>query len=397
MARLPSYISRVETPAGVRYEARVNPPRSGGTRRQLKRRFAAVADAVDWHTRTTAEFGDGTYIAPSELTVKEACEQWLAAKALRLKPTTIDAYTAALAPVIERYGDRRVQSITKADVEALIVELRAGTTLRVPWARTSINPLLARWRNVWAALHAEGVLPRNVVALVEPLRKPPGEPVMKTDDSLTDQEIEILLAAHTPAAENVHARRREVFIHLALLGLRRGELAGLRWSAVDLDSDVPTLTIQSTRVSTSAGVIDQDDAKTATSARTLPIPTHLIPILRRVRKEQREMRIKSGRHWKGGADGHVIAQQLGGALSPRTVDRWWEMALEHAKLTHRRLHASRHTAATLLALKGAGPEVIAAWLGHADGGVLAMRVYIKRRDQMTVTAAALLDRSAAAQ
>ena len=73
------------------------------------------------------------------------------------------------------------------------------------------------------------------------------------------------------------------------------------------------------------------------------------------------------------------------------------MALEHAKLAHRRLHASRHTAATLLALTGAGPEVIAAWLGHADGGVLAMRVYIKRRDQMTVTAAALLDRSAAAQ
>ena len=144
MARLPSYISRVETPAGVRYEARVNPPRSGSTRRQLKRRFAAVADAVDWHTRTTAEFGDGTYIAPSELTVKEACATWLKAKALRAKPTTIDVYTAALRPVIERYGDRTAQSVIKGDVEALIVELAAGTAYRQPWARTSINPMLAR-------------------------------------------------------------------------------------------------------------------------------------------------------------------------------------------------------------------------------------------------------------
>jgi integrase len=394
MARLPSYISRVGDGAGVRYEARVNPPRSGGTRRQLKRRFAAVADAVDWHTRTTAEFGDGTYIAPSELTVNEACEQWLAAKALRLKPTTMDAYTAALAPVIERYGDRRVQSIAKADVEALVVELRDGSACRVPWQRTSINPMLARWRNVWTGLHAEGVLPRNVVALVEPLRKPAGAPVMKIDDALTEAEIELLITSHTPAAEKRHTRRREVLVHLALLGLRRGELAGLRWSAVDLDAETPTLTVCATRVSTSGGVVDQDDAKTVTSARTLPIPPHLVPILRRVRKEHREMRLKAGRLWQGGADGHVIAQELGRPLSPRTIDRWWEQAVAHAGLTHRRLHASRHTAATLLALRGAGPEVIAAWLGHADGGVLAMRVYVKKRAEMTIAAAALLDRSA---
>jgi len=159
---------------------------------------------------------------------------------------------------------------------------------------------------------------------------------------------------------------------------------------VDLDAATPTLTVQATRVSTSAGVIDQDTTKTAKSGRTLPIPVHILPILRRTRLEQKQMRLKAGRLWQGGSDGYVIAQELGQPLSPRTVDRWWERALEYARLDHRRLHASRHTAATLLALRGASPAVIAAWLGHSDGGVLAMRVYVQQRDSMLDTAAALL-------
>lgn len=396
MARLPEYVTRIDTADGsVRYEARIN-VRKRGKRTQLRKRFSTVAAASDWYTRTAGELAAGTHTVASELTVKVACEQWLKAKALRIKPTTADAYTAALRPVIARYGDRRVQSITKSDVEALVVELRDGTDDRPAWSRTSINPMLARWRAVWFGLHAEGLLPRNVVSLVEPLRKPSNEPVMRTDDSLTEAEIEQLLCAHTAAAGDVHARRREVLLHLALLGLRRGELAGLRWSAVDLDAKTPTLTVRATRVSTSKGVIEQDDAKTTSSARTLPIPEHLLPLLRRVRRGRKRMRLKAGRLWEGPRDGYVIAQDLGKPLSPRTVDRWWEQALEHAKLTHRRLHASRHTIATVMALRGASAAEIAAWLGHADGGALASRVYVRQRDTLAAQAAAYLRRPAAA-
>ena len=51
----------------------------------------------------------------------------MAAKRLRIKPTTYAAYTAALAPVIQRYGRLPVQAITRADVETLIAELVAGS------------------------------------------------------------------------------------------------------------------------------------------------------------------------------------------------------------------------------------------------------------------------------
>lgn len=394
MARLPSFIKRVDTSDGVRYQVRIHAHRADGSRFQHKKRFTTPAEATAWYTTTKAELAAGTHTAPSDLTVREAIEAWLTAKALRVKPTTSDAYSAALAPVVDKYGDVRAQVITKLDVELLITELRSGTGDRGVWARTSINPMLARWKTVWADLHAQGVLARNVVALVEPLRKPSGELDLKIDDSLSEAEVDQLIAAHGEGAD-AYARRRELFVHLALLGLRRAELAGMRWSSIDLDAEVPTITVQATRVSTAAGVIEQSEAKTISSRRTLPLPPHLLPILRRVRMEQVHARVRLGERWEGGADWHILCHDFGAPLSPRTLNAWWTRSLLDAGLPHRRLHASRHTAASLLALRGCPVPMIAAWLGHGDGGVLAMRVYVHTPGQALGGAAALLSKQAA--
>lgn len=150
----------------------------------------------------------------------------------------------------------------------------------------------------------------------------------------------------------------------------------MRWSAIDLDAETPTISVRATRVSTAAGIVTQDDAKTISSRRTLPIPQHLLPILRRVRHEQVHGRVRLGERWEGGEDWRLLCHDLGASLSPRTLNAWWTRSLSDAGLPHRRLHASRHTAASLLALRGAPVPMIAAWLGHADGGVLAMRTYV---------------------
>lgn len=393
MARLPSYVSRIDTARGVRYEARINTTLVSGKRLQQRKRFVTLDDAKTWHSTTTAKLATGTFTAPSDVTVKDAVEAWLAAKSARVKPTTADAYTAALQPVVDEFGDVPAQKITKHDVEALVTALRTGSGERGVWARTSINPMLARWRKVWADLHAQGVLARNVVSLVEPLRKPSGELPMKIDDSLTEVEVETLCGAHAEGAADVDrlARRREPFVHLALLGLRRGELAGLRWSALDLDAPEPSLEVRATRVSTNAGIVSQDDAKTVASRRTLPIPPHVLPILLRVRLEHRELVQQLGDKWEGPrGDGYLFIGELGKPLSPRTLDQWWTRSLDTAGLPHRRLHASRHTAASLLNLRGAPVPMIAAWLGHADGGVLAMKTYVHTPGAALTGTAALL-------
>ncbi|CPR70166.1 site-specific integrase [Mycobacteroides abscessus] len=391
MARLPSYMRRVDTGDGPRYEVRLHAQRADGSRFQHKKRFSTPAEATEWYSKITAELASGTHTPPSNLTVKEAVEHWLAAKSARVKPTTAAAYKFALAPVVDRYGDVKVQRLTKLDAEALITELRTGSDERAAWARTTINPMLARWKTVWRDLHAQGVIARDVVSLVEPLRKPSNEPAMKTDDSLAEAEVELLVKAHAEGTDS-YARRREPFVHLALLGLRRAELAGLRWSAIDLTAEIPTISVRATRVSTAAGIVEQSDAKTISSRRTLPIPPHLLPILRRVRLEQVHAKARLGVRWEGGEDWHLLCHDLGAPLSPRTLNAWWTRSLADAGLPHRRLHASRHTAASLLALRGAPVPMIAAWLGHADGGVLAMRVYVHTPGAALGETAALLSR-----
>ncbi len=393
--KVPGFVTVREHDSGRRsYGVRIEATGADGKRRQQRRRFRTLKQAVDAYTAVHTARATGTHTAPAELTVRQACQAWLAGQ--RIKRTTAAAYAAALRPVIDRYGARKCQQITKSDVEALVVELRDGTGPRGVWARTTINPMLALWRKVWADLHAQGVLARNPVALVEPLRKRSGEPALKLDDVMTEQLVRQLVDAHEvdlavgrPARDRKHAHLRVPFLHLALLGLRRGEISGLRWSAVDLVATPPTLTVRATRIATVGGVFEQDEAKTASSSRILALPPHLWPILRRTRREQLRMRAGFGSQWKGPRDGFVVAHPDGRPPSPRTLNSWWNRSLQYAGVPHRRLHASRHTAATLLHLRGAPTATVAAWLGHADG-VLAMRTYAHTSADSLQAAAALL-------
>ncbi|WP_341464891.1 tyrosine-type recombinase/integrase [Gordonia paraffinivorans] len=62
-------------------------------------------------------------------------------------------------------------------------------------------------------------------------------------------------------------------------------------------------------------------------------------------------------------------------MSPRTLDDWWRLSRERANIAPARLHDARHTCASRLLAAGVLVLAVAAWLGHADGGVLALRVY----------------------
>ena len=69
--------------------------------------------------------------------------------------------------------------------------------------------------------------------------------------------------------------------YLALSGLRRGEVAGLKWS--DIDFDAGTITIARTRVELGGGptTVVENEPKTLAARRTLPIDERLLAVLRR--------------------------------------------------------------------------------------------------------------------
>lgn len=373
---------------GYGYRARADARAVGGG--QPEKTFATVAEARDWQASVEAKVADGTFIGKQMLTVAAAIQNWLDGQ--RGEANTKSARASALAPIVKALGTRRVQTITKKDVEDTLRKLLDGDIEGVEKRSvTYTNTTRSKWSSVWKDLVAQGVLPRNVVELVQPFKANDAAPDDETKGGgdaidvhrrLTDDEIRALLDAHSPftgsgkpRAERVRLRRG-TFIELALLGLRRAELAGLRWSSIgDLDGDAPMLRIERTRVPVKGGTEEKKRGKTVAAKRTLLLPAETASALRRHRDLQKADKERSGKGWKGDDDLAVLTKDNGTPLSPRSLDKAWHEAMTVAGISGYRLHDMRHTAASRLLSAGVPLMDVATWLGHADGGVLALRVY----------------------
>ena len=342
-----------------------------GRRRQTRRRFPTEKAARAYLSGTTADVGRGVHVVPSKITMRAAVADWLAGQ--RGKPSTLAAYTASLRPVVERLGDIEAQKLTKGDIETLVKDLELGRDGVRQWKPTSINPMLARLRSIMADLQAQGLIVRNPVALVKPLTQD------RIDYKiLTDAQVSSLHAAITDD-------RLEHVWRLALLGLRRGELAGLQWSDVDLDGK--TLTISRNRISVGGRAVE-GTTKTASSERLLPLPDDILAVLRRARKRRMEEKLAAGLAWEGDGD-YLATDRWGSPRHPANLSHGWRAMLAAHGLPHVRLHDARHTCASRLLAEGVDPATVAAWLGHKSAAV-TLAIYAHSTPDRLRGAAAVL-------
>jgi integrase len=153
--------------------------------------------------------------------------------------------------------------------------------------------------------------------------------------------------------------------YLALSGLRRGEIAGLRWS--DLDLDARTVSIERNRVQAGAGNVVEGDPKTLSSRRTLPLDDGLVVVLRRASARYAEERLALGTDHRD--SGYVAVNEIGEPHTPDTLTRMWLKMAKAAGVRPIRLHDARHSCGTAMHLRGVPVAVIAKWLGHANPAV----------------------------
>jgi integrase len=271
-----------------------------------------------------------------------------------------------------------VQRLAKAHLDRLVAELLNGGTrtakgrIRRPWSAVAVNKVIATIDQVLADAQQQGLVARNVAQNVNRVAQ-----AHKDLNTYTEAEVQALLAA-------VEADRVGHAWELALSGLRRGEIAGLRW--VDVDFDAKTLSIVNNRVM-AGGLPVENDPKSAASRRTLPLPDRLVSLLRSAKARQSAERLALG----AGAFEYVVSNEAGEPYSPAVLSRYWRDAVKAAGVRHIKLHAARHTCATLMHLQGVPVAVIAAWIGHKDAS-LTMRLYAHSQDEALKTAGATLNR-----
>lgn len=146
------------------------------------------------------------------------------------------------------------------------------------------------------------------------------------------------------------------------MGLRRGEILGLRWSDIDADTGVLWVRQAVQRVN---GGLRLVEPKTHRSRRALPIPGLALGALDRQRARQAAERLAAGPIWQD--NGLVFASVIGTLLEPRNVNRHFERLRDQAGLSWVwvRLHDLRHACATFLLAQGVEPRTVMEILGHS--------------------------------
>jgi integrase len=148
-----------------------------------------------------------------------------------------------------------------------------------------------------------------------------------------------------------------------LLGLRRGEVAALRWRSVDLDKG--QLAVIASAEQTKAGV-RYKEPKTGRT-RTVALPMIVVEELRAHRLEQAQELLRLGIRLSD--ESFVVAQADGSPLQPNSLTHEWTRLLGASALPRVRFHDLRHAHATHLLASGVHPKVASERLGHSKVGI----------------------------
>lgn len=148
----------------------------------------------------------------------------------------------------------------------------------------------------------------------------------------------------------------------ANFGLRREEVLGLKWSAIDLDEGV--MTIRHTAVQLRGATLYQDATKSKASRRSFPILGRMKEYLKALKYHQEVMRIEYGSEYI--SNDYVCKWDNGKPMRPDTLSNKFRRLIEENNLPPLTFHGLRHSCASILLSQGCSLKQIQDWLGHED-------------------------------
>jgi integrase len=335
------------------------------------RSFDEVRAKLD---RLKGASANGVAVPDRSTTLGEYLDHWLNEVEKTKGATTHRGYESAvrlhIRPVL---GKVRLDKLGGADVRRLVAVCRskclcclngydrhrpederccsAGECCGRTPSKRQIQFIHAVLRNALSNAERDELVTRNVAKLVQI-----PTPRYKVGKGLQVAEVTKLLV------EAKKTRLYALYVVAATLGLRRGELLGLRWE--DLDLDRGTLTVAKT-VQRVGGRLLVDDTKSEASDATVPLPKTTRRELLAHRDRQGKERIEAGEDvWQ--EHGLVFPTSVGTPVEPRSLNRHFDGIRTRAGLPGVRLHDLRHTVVTLLLELGTPPHVVQAIARHAD-------------------------------
>jgi integrase len=362
---------------------RVELPRGDGN----KRRYKTVSSkdrnvAIRELKKLRSEIDAGRIPVTGSTTVQKWLEHWIEKiHGPKLRPGSKDDYARTIRLHINPHiGSRRLDKLTPAHIRNMQTAIESSRTAQLAH--------IILQRALKDAVR-EGLLGRNVAEVTDKPRH-----VTQEREPLSADQAKQLLRSAVDNDDPMATRWAAAF----LLGARRGEILGLQWSRVDLNTGTVDLAWQLQHLKQTHGcgkrhgdgtwpcgrqrvgycpqahwdlprgfehhILHRSLAltrpKTKSGTRSVPIPAPLWAMLEQLPR---------GEHnphdlvWHTAAGRRVDA---GRPIHPRDDYTAWQAALKTAGLPPAPLHAARHTTASLLMAAGVDGRIIQAILGHAN-------------------------------
>ncbi len=323
------------------------PPGPDGRRRQQKRKgYLTEAAARKAEDKARGEYG--TVELAADGSVAAELSGWLDERELDLEQTSLDNYRDLFrCYVFPHLGSRQLYTIDKQAIHGLYKTLLRGGGRR----GGGLSPTTVRTvhRVLTKALHDLGF---NIDGVRQP--RPVERETMGRKGVWTTAQSTQFLRHH------IGHRFRAAWVIAIVVGVRRGELAGLKWSKVDLDRGV--LFIHWQRTAPSGGVLEK--APKGKSRRAVAIGPAVVAELRAHRVRQELEKQAAGVLYQDGD--YVFCREDGKPYYPKYFTDYWARACADATVPMIALHDARHTSATTGADAGVPEHVMQRRLGHAD-------------------------------
>ncbi|RWK11851.1 tyrosine-type recombinase/integrase [Mesorhizobium sp.] len=356
-----------------------------GARSQKTKVFDKASDAKTYARRMADEVERRGIADPHKHSVREYLNRWLTT--LRQKgehsPTTLTGYRRNIDLLCGQVGHIALTKLSPYQLDQAYAELlKCGGKAKKPNKDGSRAPAPLSSRTVHGVhrcAHTAFEQARKWRFISEnPARDAtPPSPAPSPARAMSDDEImRVWQAAKKAQAENkIYPGIDCMVLLLMLTGLRRSEVLGLCWDAVDLDAG--KITVKRTLIVDEDGkpLLRDEKAKSTKSLRTVTIPAILVDRLRAHWTFTAEQMLAWGTDYR--RDPLLVFPEAGGgAPNPSTWTIRLRQIMRQAKVKAvQPVHGYRHSAATAMIAAGVDIKTVQTRLGHSTPAI-TMALYV---------------------
>lgn len=277
---------------------------------------------------------------PHNLTVKKLFEIWFDAIKLRVKESTYTSYYIKYEKhILLSFGNLRYDELSSDKLNSFVYEKRRSG-LSDKYISDIIGVIKSACRY---ASERFGYADNSKYLVIAKAKSPEKEILNKTEQTILRDYL-----SSNPTASNVG-----ILLSMAT-GIRIGELCALKWSDIDLDKKVITVRHTLQRIKdifgSKATKLIITNPKSNSSAREIPIPEFIIPILKRLETVSENF-LLSG------------TEKI---TEPRTLQYRFKSILKRLNIPYVSFHSLRHQFATDCIALGFDVKTLSEILGHSS-------------------------------